>query len=233
MTRVRSTAFDFMAAVVITLVIGQLVLAIWFLIYEKETYRKARETSSAMEAKFLAEYSAEYLSSGERSSLDSFVATLRADSDILSIQIRRSDGLVVLSERLGEEQEPSSLAPFYIPTRNSVHAPIRSGGAVTGEVELEYSGASVNGQIKRLMTMFPSAAGRRLPAGRRRHIHPVSRSDQQAAQAAGARYLADKRRRPDGRDPAGLRAGDRRRGQGHADARRPVLIRCIAAGRGL
>ena len=45
-----------MAAVVTTLVIGQLVLAVWFLIYEKETYRKAREASSTMEAKFLAEY---------------------------------------------------------------------------------------------------------------------------------------------------------------------------------
>ena len=130
MTVRRSTAFGFMAAVVTTLVIGQLVLAVWFLIYEKETYRKAREASSTMEAKFLAEYSAEYLKSGERANLDSFVSALRADTDMLSIQIRRSDGLVLLNERLGEEPDASAFSPFYIPGRNAVHAQIRSGGAV-------------------------------------------------------------------------------------------------------
>ena len=156
MTVRRSTAFDFMVVVVTALVIGQGALGMWFLLNEKITYRKTREVKASMEARFLAEYSTEFLQSGERAKMDSFIDTLRADTEILSIRIRRSDGMMVLKEDFGEPAETGMYNPFYVPPQNTVRAPIRAGGAVIGEVELHYSGAAINEEMRRLLTTFPA-----------------------------------------------------------------------------
>lgn len=152
----RSIAFEFMIIILVVLLVGQGVLGVWFLLYQKESIRKTHEIKARMEAQFLSEYASGFIAGESRESLDRFIVKLKKDQDIIAFLIRKSDGQIALKDEFGEAPEINAFNPFYVPSRNQVREPILSQGAVIGEVEVQYSGAEINAAMKRLLTVFPA-----------------------------------------------------------------------------
>lgn len=150
-----SIAIRFIAVVLLILVVGQGILWMWFIRGQKTYYAKTAEDKIRTVSNLLANFSVTAILSYNYTSLDQYIEALARDEEIIAIKVLDKKGNVLRERILKVETRGKSINPFYVPWRNTLVQPVKTGAETLGSVEIVYSGQKANDGIFKLITISP------------------------------------------------------------------------------
>jgi methyl-accepting chemotaxis protein len=143
----KSMTAKFLAALFAILIIGQSLGAVILILYSRSALADSLESRIKRAASIVAGVSSGPLLSYDYAVIDTYLAEIMKDEDIIAVHIMDAGGKVV---KESEKRKPESLAavnPFLFHENMAVRVPVIVGGSRVGEVMIDYSPKSINGKI--------------------------------------------------------------------------------------
>ncbi len=158
MIRLKNTLVtNFIGIILLILIVGQGILYTWLLLYQKGYLEKRLMDEVAATAGHIADMTA--AAGADAASLDRFLDVLLKGGIILSVKVTDGGGRALAAKGgVTGEAKKEGFGPFvifYIPTVNTLNIPLKADAAGAGNVEVAYSGRSVNEVMRRFLVIPP------------------------------------------------------------------------------
>jgi len=147
---------NFIGIMLLILIVGQGILYTWLLLYQKVYLEKRLMDEVMATAGHIADMTA--ATGADAASLDRFLDVLLKGGLILSVKVTDGGGRLVAAKGVTGEAKKEGFGPFvifYIPTVNTLSIPLKADTTGAGNVEVVYSGHSVNEVMRRFLVIPP------------------------------------------------------------------------------
>lgn len=147
---------NFIGIMLLILIVGQGILYTWLLLYQKVYLEKRLMDEVMATAGHIADMTA--ATGADAASLDRLLDVLLKGGLILSVKVTDGGGRLVAAKGVTGEAKKEGFGPFvifYIPTVNTLSIPLKADTTGAGNVEVVYSGHSVNEVMRRFLVIPP------------------------------------------------------------------------------
>lgn len=149
-------ASRFIFIVLMFMMIGQGILWLWFLYYQKQNALKTQQEKISLVSKFVADSAMHAMDSGVYKELDKSILAVMADKDIISIRVLDGEGKVVTHISSTVENRKDSINPLFVSRKRLHKTVVESEGKPIGGVEVTVSGQRINDGMQELLIVPPA-----------------------------------------------------------------------------